>query len=72
MKLRDRLDTVLGTHFLSPRTGDAQRSVPPAALPRDKQGWGVAPAPDGRGTPDQSRRTPPHRISINHTKRRSP
>jgi cell division protease FtsH len=62
MTLRDRLDAVLGTHFLSPRTGDTQPAVPPAPLPRDKQGWRVAPAPDGRGTPDQPRRTPPHRL----------
>ena len=26
-------------------------TVPPSPLPRDKQGWRVAPAPDGRGTP---------------------
>jgi cell division protease FtsH len=30
-------------------------------MPRDKQGWRVAPAPDGRGTPDEHKPTPPHR-----------
>src|SRR5207302_2636606 len=40
----------------------AQKSVPPAPMPRDKQGWRVAPAPDGRGLPDQHKPTPPHRM----------
>ena len=31
-------------------------------MPRDKQGWRVAPAPDGRGLPDQHKPTPPHRL----------
>jgi cell division protease FtsH len=31
-------------------------------MPRDKQGWRVAPAPDGRGTPDEHRPRPPHRL----------
>ncbi|MFZ0089398.1 MAG: ATP-dependent zinc metalloprotease FtsH [Solirubrobacteraceae bacterium] len=30
-------------------------------MPRDHQGWRVAPAPDGRGMPDQHKPTPPHR-----------
>jgi cell division protease FtsH len=30
-------------------------------MPRDKQGWRVAPAPDGRGTPDEHKPPPPHR-----------
>ena len=30
-------------------------------MPRDKQGWRVAPAPDGRGLPDEHKPTPPHR-----------
>jgi cell division protease FtsH len=31
-------------------------------MSRDKRGWRVAPAPDGRGTPEQTpRRPPPHR-----------
>ena len=40
----------------------AQNSVPPAPMPRDKRGWRVAPAPDGRGLPDQHKPTPPHRL----------
>ena len=43
-----------GVHFGS-------KSVPPSPMPRDKQGWRVAPAPDGRGMPDEHRPTPPHR-----------
>jgi cell division protease FtsH len=31
-------------------------------MPRDAQGWRVAPAPDGRGTPDQHKPRPPHRL----------
>jgi cell division protease FtsH len=30
-------------------------------MPRDKQGWRVAPAPDGRGMPDEHKPRPPHR-----------
>ena len=30
-------------------------------MPRDKHGWRVAPAPDGRGMPDEHKPSPPHR-----------
>jgi cell division protease FtsH len=30
-------------------------------MPRDKRGWRVAPAPDGRGMPDEHKPAPPHR-----------
>jgi cell division protease FtsH len=30
-------------------------------IPRDERGWNVAPAPDGRGMPDQPKGKPPHR-----------
>src|SRR5579875_1920124 len=30
-------------------------------MPQDKRGWRVAPAPDGRGMPEEHRPTPPHR-----------
>ncbi|MFL5863623.1 MAG: ATP-dependent zinc metalloprotease FtsH [Solirubrobacteraceae bacterium] len=40
----------------------AQKAVPPAPMPRDRQGWRVAPAPDGRGLPEQHKPTPPHRM----------
>jgi cell division protease FtsH len=43
------------------RSQSGQRAVPPSPMPRDKQGWRVAPAPDGRGTPDEHKPTPPHR-----------
>jgi cell division protease FtsH len=33
-------------------------------MPRDKRGWRVAPAPDGRGTPDEHQPTPPHRLRL--------
>ena len=35
---------------------------PPAPMPRDKEGWRVAPAPDGRGMPDEHKPRPPHRM----------
>jgi cell division protease FtsH len=41
------------------QTGD--KAVPPAPMPRDKQGWRVAPAPDGRGMPEEHKPPPPHR-----------
>jgi cell division protease FtsH len=37
------------------------KAGPPAPMPRDKQGWRVAPAPDGRGMPDEHKPRPPHR-----------
>jgi cell division protease FtsH len=39
-----------------------QKTVSPSSMPRDKGGWQVAPAPDGRGMPDQHKPTPPHRL----------
>jgi cell division protease FtsH len=36
----------------------------PAPMPRDSKGWRVAPAPDGRGTPDEHKPPPPHRLRI--------
>jgi cell division protease FtsH len=43
----------------SSQTGE--KAVPPASMPRDKQGWRVAPAPDGRGMPEEHKPPPPHR-----------
>jgi cell division protease FtsH len=31
-------------------------------MPRDQRGWRVSPAPDGRGTPDEHKPPPPHRL----------
>ena len=31
-------------------------------MPRDKEGWRVAPAPDGRGMPEEHKPPPPHRM----------
>jgi cell division protease FtsH len=45
---------------------DEPRGVPQGSgrppMPRDKHGWRVAPAPDGRGMPDQHKPPPPHRL----------
>ncbi|HTX13431.1 MAG TPA: ATP-dependent zinc metalloprotease FtsH [Solirubrobacteraceae bacterium] len=47
---------------LTPRTSTPpEKSGPPANMPRDRQGWRVAPAPDGRGMPDEHKPPPPHR-----------
>jgi cell division protease FtsH len=46
----------------STEQADARKSVPPAPMPRDKRGWRVAPAPDGRGLPDHHKPPPPHRL----------
>ena len=45
---------------MSDRT-DVEKAVPPAPMPHDKRGWRVAPAPDGRGMPEEQKPTPPHR-----------
>src|SRR5947209_1084124 len=39
-----------------------RKAVPPAPMPQDEQGWRVAPAPDGRGMPEQHQPRPPHRL----------
>ncbi|HEY1714527.1 MAG TPA: ATP-dependent zinc metalloprotease FtsH [Solirubrobacteraceae bacterium] len=44
------------------RSSGEQKAVPPGPMPRDKHGWRVAPAPDGRGLPDQHKPRPPHRL----------
>jgi cell division protease FtsH len=41
---------------------DADKAVPPAQMPQDKGRWRVAPAPDGRGMPDEHKPPPPHRL----------
>jgi cell division protease FtsH len=46
----------------SDSTKRGEKAVPPAPMPRDHGGWRVAPAPDGRGTPDQHKPRPPHRL----------
>jgi cell division protease FtsH len=43
-------------------SNDDSKSVPPAPLPQDKGRWRVAPAPDGRGMPDEHKPAPPHRL----------
>ncbi len=37
------------------------RDAAPPPMPRDEGGWRVAPAPDGRGMPDEHKPAPPHR-----------
>jgi cell division protease FtsH len=33
-------------------------------MPRDRRGWRVDPAPDGRGTPEEHKPRPPHRLPV--------
>ena len=40
----------------------ADKAVPPLPMPQDKGGWRVAPAPDGRGMPQEHKARPPHRL----------
>jgi cell division protease FtsH len=42
-------------------TSESNKAVPPAPMRQDKGRWRVAPAPDGRGLPDEHKPTPPHR-----------
>jgi cell division protease FtsH len=41
---------------------ETDKTVPPAPMPQDKGRWRVAPAPDGRGTPEGPKPKPPHRL----------
>jgi cell division protease FtsH len=41
---------------------EENKAVPPAPMPQDKGRWRVAPAPDGRGMPDEHKPSPPHRL----------
>jgi cell division protease FtsH len=45
-----------------PTMDDSNKAVPPAPMPQDKGRWRVAPAPDGRGMPDEHKPRPPHRV----------
>jgi cell division protease FtsH len=38
------------------------KAVPPAPMTEDKGRWRVAPAPDGRGMPEEQKPRPPHRL----------
>jgi cell division protease FtsH len=42
--------------------GDTDKAEPPAPMPQDKGRWRVAPAPDGRGMPEEHQPKPPHRL----------
>ena len=56
------MSVVADSNLSSAPPQGADKSVPPAPMPRDKGGWRVAPAPDGRGMPDEHKPTPPHRM----------
>jgi cell division protease FtsH len=43
-------------------SASTDKAVPPAPMPQDKGGWRVAPAPDGRGMPEEHKPRPPHRL----------
>jgi cell division protease FtsH len=46
----------------APSRSEPSKAVPPAPMPQDKGGWRVAPAPDGRGMPEEPKPPPPHRF----------
>jgi hypothetical protein len=37
---------------------------PPRLMPGDRRGWRVVPGLDGRGTPEEHKPRPPHRLAI--------
>jgi cell division protease FtsH len=41
-----------------------QKTASRSRMPRDQGGWQVAPAPDGRGMPEQHKRRPPHQLRV--------
>ena len=41
---------------------EANKTIPQGPMPKDKGGWRVAPAPDGRGLPDEHKPRAPHRL----------
>jgi cell division protease FtsH len=41
---------------------DTDEAVARSPMPRDEGRWRVAPAPDGRGMPDEQKPRPPHRV----------
>jgi cell division protease FtsH len=41
-------------------SGDTEKVIRPS-MPQDRRGWRVAPAPDGRGMPEEYKPKPPHR-----------
>jgi cell division protease FtsH len=61
--MRQRSETPLDRlAAVADSTPVTDKTVPPPPLPRDEQGWRVAPAPDGRGTPNDQQPRPPHRL----------
>ena len=52
----------LGSEPALARAAGQDKAVPPRPMPQDKGGWRVAPAPDGRGMPEQAKPRPPHRL----------
>ena len=40
---------------------ETNNAGPPPPMPQDQGRWRVAPAPDGRGMPDEHKPPPPHR-----------
>jgi len=41
---------------------EPNKTMPPEQMPQDNGRWRVAPAPDGRGMPDEQKPPPPHRL----------
>jgi len=56
------MSVVADSNPSSEPSNSTDKSTPPAPMPRDKGGWRVAPAPDGRGMPEEHKPPPPHRM----------
>src|SRR5580658_8842167 len=48
-------------HASANEAANLARNDPHPPMARDHRGWHVAPAPDGRGAPEQPQGPPPHR-----------
>jgi cell division protease FtsH len=65
MNADDRSDGPEATPVAEAReTPRAQKGGPHRPMPQDRRGWRVAPAPDGRGMPEQPPPPPPHRLRL--------
>ena len=57
------MSVVADSNPSSGRSENAEKPGPPSpAMPRDRGGWRVTPAPDGRGMPEEHKPPPPHRL----------
>src|SRR5579862_4466180 len=56
------MSVVADPNLSSGASPGTDKTATPGPMPRDKRGWRVAPAPDGRGMPEEHKPPPPHRL----------